>query len=424
MEVATSSSPLSGQAPWLYVSPNASEANGSSSPAADDVACFQATPLAARRNRSPSVSCVVPCLNEVANLALLLPVLKRELASHTADWEVIVVDDGSTDATADLLESWAQMPGIRSISFSRNFGKEAALTAGMQAATGDVVILMDADLQHPPGLVRSMLERWREGADVVYAVRRSRTDEPAYKRLGARCFYALLNAQARTEVPAGAGDFRLMDRAAVDAILSLPERNRFMKGLYAWVGFKAVALPYMPADRASGRTKFSPLRLIGLSIDGLTAFTTWPLRMASLAGVALALPAFLYGAYLCVEYFFDHHLVSGWTTIVVTLMLFLGIQMISLGILGEYVARIFEEVKGRPLFIVKRRLGRGRATVEEPALTPGVSSRPPAVFDPRVAPAAGVTRSVGSRPATGLAMALNRPTARETVAEGARAESR
>jgi glycosyltransferase involved in cell wall biosynthesis len=301
----------------------------------------------------------VPCLNEAANLGLLLPMLMRELALHTPHWEIIVVDDGSTDDTQALLESWSQWLGVRAISLSRNFGKEAALTAGLQAARGDVVVLIDADLQHPPALIGTMIERWQAGADVVYAVRASRDDESAFKRLGARCFYALLNSSRRVRVPADAGDFRLLDRAAVDALLSLPERNRFMKGLYAWVGFNAVALPYVPADRAHGKTQFSPLRLLGLSLDGLTAFTTWPLRMASLGGFVLAALALLYGAYLCVAYLFEGHVVSGWTTIVVGLMLFAGIQMISLGILGEYVARVFEEVKGRPLFVVRRELGRG-----------------------------------------------------------------
>lgn len=358
MEAATRSSPLREPSPRLR------ESSGASPAPAPRVAARVEGAMASsdagrpgRRDRAPSISCVVPCLNEAANLALLLPVLRRELMAHAATWEVIVVDDGSTDATADLLESWAPLPGVRSIQFSRNFGKEAALTAGMQAATGEVVVLLDADMQHPPALVGAMIERWKQGADVVYAVRESRVDEPAFKRLGAKLFYRMLNAGARTEVPAGAGDFRLMDRAAVEAILSLPERNRFMKGLYAWVGFDAVPLPYMPSERATGDTKFSPLRLLGLSVDGLTAFTTWPLRMVSLGGIALAVPAFIYGAFLVLDYIFDRDAVNGWTTIVVTLMLFLGIQMISLGILGEYIARIFEEVKGRPLFIVKRRLG-------------------------------------------------------------------
>jgi polyisoprenyl-phosphate glycosyltransferase len=272
---------------------------------------------------------------------------------------VVLVDDGSTDGTAALLAVWSERPGFRSLQLSRNFGKEAALTAGLQAARGEVVVMMDADLQHPPDLIPALLEQWRRGADVVYAVRAHRHDESRFKRLGARWFYALVNAADRFEVPANAGDFRLMDRAAVDALLALPERNRFMKGLYAWVGFDAVALPYVPQPRASGTSHFSPWRLLRLSLDGITAFTTWPLRAVSVAGFALAVMAFLYGGYLTLVYLLFGHDVSGWTTIVVSLLFFSGVQLISVGILGEYIGRIFEEVKRRPLFIVKRELGQG-----------------------------------------------------------------
>jgi glycosyltransferase involved in cell wall biosynthesis len=272
---------------------------------------------------------------------------------------VILVDDGSTDTTALLLATWAQLPGFRVIQLSRNFGKEAALTAGLQAACGDVVVMMDADLQHSPSLIPTFVKHWRSGADVVYAVREDRRDEGAFKRMGARLFYALVNAADRFEVPAGAGDFRLMDRKVVDALLSLPERNRFMKGLYSWVGFAAVAVKYAPLARSQGRSHFSPLRLIRLSLDGLTAFTTWPLRAVSLVGFALAVLAFLYGAYLTASYLLYGGDVNGWTTIVVSLMLFAGLQMISLGIVGEYIGRIFEEVKARPLFVVKREMGQG-----------------------------------------------------------------
>jgi polyisoprenyl-phosphate glycosyltransferase len=258
-----------------------------------------------------------------------------------------------------LLARWARLPGFRVIQLSRNFGKEAALTAGLQAARGDVVVMMDADLQHPPSLIPAFVRHWRRGADVVYAVREDRRDESAWKRVGARWFYALINAADRFDVPAGAGDFRLMDRQVVDALLSLPERNRFMKGLYSWVGFAAAAVPYKPDVRAHGHSHFSPWRLIRLSLDGLTAFTTWPLRAVSAVGFMLALLAFLYGAYLTGSYFVSGHDVSGWTTIVVSLMLFAGIQLISLGIVGEYVGRIFEEVKARPLFVIKQQMGQG-----------------------------------------------------------------
>lgn len=313
------------------------------------------------RRGPPTVSCVIPCRNEFKNLARLLPLVISALATCARDWEVILVDDGSTDNTPMLLTGWAQRPGFRVLQLSRNFGKEAALTAGLQVAAGEVVVMMDADLQHPPDLLWTFVEHWRSGADVVYAVRDNRDDESLFKRWGARCFYALVNAADRFEVPPGAGDFRLMDRKVVDALLALPERNRFMKGLYAWVGFDAVAVSYLPNPRAHGESHFSPWRLARLSLDGLTAFTTWPLRAVSVVGFTLAMLAFIYGAYLTARYFVYGHDVSGWTTIVVSLMLFAGIQLISLGVVGEYVGRIFEEAKARPLFIVRKELGQGLA---------------------------------------------------------------
>jgi polyisoprenyl-phosphate glycosyltransferase len=312
------------------------------------------------RGRGPvRISCVVPCFNEAANIDALLPRLCQAMASLSAAWEVVLVDDGSSDGTAQRLQAWARKPGVRGIRLSRNFGKEAALTAGLQAARGDVVAMLDADLQHPPELIAQMLERWREGADMVYAVREHRDDESRFKRAGTRLFYALVNAADRFDMPRDAGDFRLMDRAAVDALLALPERNRFLKGMYAWVGFNSVAVPYQPTVRAAGHSHFSAWRLIRLALDGMTGFTTWPLRAVSITGFAMAFLAFGYGGYLSASYLLFGNPVSGWTTIVVTLMLFLGIQMISLGIVGEYVGRIFEEVKARPLYIVEREWGQG-----------------------------------------------------------------
>jgi glycosyltransferase involved in cell wall biosynthesis len=332
--------------------PQASPAPPSMPPAAPP-------PALPRADARPSLSVVLPCRNEAQNLAELLPQLVATLDGCTPRWEIVLVDDGSTDATPALLLAWARQPGVRVLQLSRNFGKEAALTAGLQAAAGEVVVMMDADGQHQPALIPQFLASWRDGADVVYAVRRDRDDESAFKRWGTGWFYRMLNAADRFEVPAGAGDFRLMDRQVVDALLSLPERNRFMKGLYAWVGFQVQALPYQPAARLHGRSHFSALRLIRLSMDGLSAFTTWPLRAVSAVGFVLALLAFLYGGYLSVVYLLYGHSVSGWTTIVVSLMLLAGIQLVSLGIVGEYVGRIFEEVKARPLYIVRQSLGRG-----------------------------------------------------------------
>jgi glycosyltransferase involved in cell wall biosynthesis len=318
--------------------------------------------LTAQRSRLPAISCVIPCHNEAQNLDRLLPMLSEALTDCSPSWEVIVVDDGSTDATPLTLSRWAQTRGFRVIQLSRNFGKEAALTAGLQASAGEVVVMMDADLQHPPALIATFIQRWQEGHDVVFASRMTRGDESWFKRHGAGWFYALINANGRFEVPADAGDFRLMDRKVVDALLSLPERNRFMKGLYAWVGFDSVGVPYVPDSRAHGLTHFNLLRLMGLSLDGLTAFTTWPLRVVSAVGFTLALLSFIYGGYLTASYLLYGHDVSGWTTIVVGMMLFSGIQLLSLGVVGEYIARIFAEVKGRPLFVVKRDIGQGLNT--------------------------------------------------------------
>ena len=321
------------------------------------------------------LSVIAPLYNEEDNVALLHAAIVAAVRPLNMRSEIILVDDGSRDETALVAARWARQPGIRAICLSRNFGKEAALTAGLDAASGDVVVTLDADLQHPPELLKTFLEHWQHGADVVYAARVDRNDESVVKRLGARWFYRLLNsgnfAASRAGdrasdrggggllVPPDAGDFRLFDRRVVDVLRSLPERNRFMRGLYAWAGFDTVAVPYVPDRRVRGHSRFGPLRLLRLSLDGLTAFTTWPLRAVSAVGFVMALLSFLYGGYLVADYLISGNHVSGWTTIVVSLMLFAGVQLISLGIVGEYVGRVFEEVKARPVYVVKQQLGSG-----------------------------------------------------------------
>ena len=334
-----------------------------------------APPLAAPRVLR-SLSCVVPCYNEAANLELLLPLLRAQLARLAPQWEIILVDDGSTDATAQRMTEWTRTPGVRALLLSRNFGKEAALCAGLEAAHGDAVVMLDSDMQHPPALLETFVRHWSAGADVVYAVRAHRDDESTFKRVGTEWFYNLINRGERFRMPPGAGDFRLMDRCVVDALMRLPERNRFMKGLYAWVGFESVAVPYVPEERAHGTSHFSKRRLVGLGLAGLTAFSVWPLRTVIAMGTVLALAALGYGAYLTVMYLLHGHDVSGWTTIVVSLMLFAGIQLLSLGVVAEYVGRIYEEVKGRPLYLVKRELGQGLAS-GAPSGAQGVAAAPP-----------------------------------------------
>lgn len=321
------------------------------------------TPFAlapAEKNGRPAVlagvqlSCIVPSLNEYDNLAILLPKLADTLSAVGVEWEIVVVDDGSTDDTARLMAEWSKKAGFSYVQLSRNFGKEAALSAGLEVSKGQVVALLDADLQHPVSLIPRMLERWLAGVDNVYAVRENRKDEDCLKRLGSRLFYRLLTGSDRVQVPPNAGDFRLMDRQVVDALLRLPERNRFMKGLYAWVGFRAEAIEYTPAERLHGSSRFNLFRLLRLALAGLTAFTTWPLRLVSALGFISAILSLLYGGYLVVMYEIHGHEISGWTTIVTIQLFSVGVILISIGIVGEYVARIFEEVKGRPLYLIRQ----------------------------------------------------------------------
>ena len=298
------------------------------------------------------ISCVVPAFNEAANLPALLTALKTQLDALSSAWEIVLIDDGSRDDTRAVLADYADWPGLVALHFSRNFGKEAALSAGLDYARGEVVFLLDADLQHPVEMMPRMLEAWRDGAQMVYLVRENRDDEPWWKRAGSAALYRLINFGSAVQVPADAGDFRLLDAKVVAALRQLPERNRFMKGLYAWVGFRTQALPYTPAPRLHGTTSFSGRRLLGLALTGLTAFSNMPLRLWSVFGSILALISLAYGGYVTLAYFIEQRPVAGWTTIVAGMMLFGGIQLISIGILGEYLGRVYDEVKQRPRYLL------------------------------------------------------------------------
>ena len=310
-----------------------------------------------RRDVAPSISCILPAFNEGETLPSLLTALSDELRQHFERWEIIVVNDGSSDDTEIRVAPWLRGRNVRYVSLSRNFGKEAALTAGLDRARGDLVLLMDADLQHPPALVPDMLRAWREGADMVYTVRAKRGDESFLKKLGTRIFYRVVNAGSAVPIPANAGDFRLLDRCVVDALKSLPERNRFMKGLYAWVGYRTVAVPYEPNERFAGESTFSMRGLSRLAITGVTAFTNAPLRLWSAVGATIAVGALLGGVWFIVEHYTFGTDVPGWATLSVSMMFFSGVQLLSIGILGEYVGRIFDEVKQRPVYLVRHDSG-------------------------------------------------------------------
>ena len=317
------------------------------------------------RPAAPTLSCVMPAHNEAAALPQVVPAVLSALRALATRVELIVIDDGSRDDTAAVAERLAaEHPELVLIRLSRNFGKEAALSAGLDAARGDAVVMMDADGQHPLPLLQLMLQEWKRGADVVYTVRRSRADQSALYRRLAAAFYGLVNWGGRVRVPADAGDYRLLDRRVVEALKALPERHRFMKGLYAWVGFHSVALDYEPLPRLAGHSHYGVSGALRLGTTGLLAFSATPLRLLGALGVLLALLALGYGGWVIVEYFWLGIDVPGYATIVAGMMFLSGVQLMSIGLLSEYVARIYDEVKQRPLYLVAGRSGQGLA---EPA---------------------------------------------------------
>ncbi len=331
--------------------------------------------MSLRSVSTPSISCVIPAFNESASLDATLTTMLATLRPLFERIEVIVVDDGSTDATAGLVQQLAGgNPELVLLRLSRNFGKEAALTAGLEAAGGDLVLLVDADGQHPTALVEPMLQGWRNGADVVYGVRRLREDQSRLHVRMTKTFYRLINWGSAIDIPAGAGDFRLMDRKVVEALKALPERNRFMKGFYAWVVFQSLALDYEPLPRAQGQTHFGLRGAFRLAMTGMLAFSTAPLRALSAVGFLLAVVALGYGAWVVFEYFYWGIAAPGFATIVVAMMLLSGIQLLSIGVLAEYVGRIYDEVKRRPIYLVSERQGPGLGPAPAPH-SPGPAVR-------------------------------------------------
>jgi len=308
----------------------------------------------------PSISCIMPAYNEAANLPHIIPQTLSALRSLSSRVELIVVDDGSMDATVSVMkEMCKKFSEIVFVELSRNFGKENALSAGIDAAQGDVVILMDSDGQHSSTIIAQMFHHWQNGFDVVYAVRKKRDDQSKLQAKLTRIFYKLINWGGKFKIPENAGDFRLMDRQAVDALKKLPERNRFMKGLYAWVGFKSCAIDYEPLNRLDGKSNFGIGGSIALALTGMLAFSIVPLRALTWIGFSLSALAIAYGIWVIGEYFIWSINVPGYATIVVGLMFFNGLQLLAVGILSEYVGRIYEEVKQRPNYLIRQQVGHG-----------------------------------------------------------------
>ena len=299
------------------------------------------------------LSCVVPVYNESAGIAAFLRALEAAAVALTADVELVVVNDGSSDDSGERIRRVELGSRLRYVELSRNFGKEVAIQAGLDVACGDCVVILDADFQHPLELIASMVARWRAGIQMVYAVKRNRAGEGRLKRMAVSGFYRLLSGERHNPaIPRDAGDFRLMDRKVVNALRALPERDRFMKGLYAWVGFKSEAIEFTPGVRANGHSKFRPLHLISLAATGVTSFSNLPLRWVAGSGVLISLGSLVMAGWLITEKVFFGQPIAGFATIAASIFFFSGVQLLAIGIVGEYVGRIFNEVKQRPRYLV------------------------------------------------------------------------
>jgi dolichol-phosphate mannosyltransferase len=307
-------------------------------------------------NPSPQVSVVIPVFNEEENLEELQRRLDAALEAAAVTYEILYVDDGSKDASVAMIRDFHDRDHrIRLVRLSRNFGHQAALNAGLDHADGDAVVLMDADLQDPPELLESFLARWRGGAEVVYGVRQHR-EGSVLKRVAYRVFYRLYRALADIDVPLDAGDFCLLDRQVADAIRALPERQRFLRGLRSWVGFDQVGVAYDRPERFAGEPKYRFSGLVRLALDGLLSFSVTPLRLSSLLGFGVAVAGVLYVAFALVARIFSGSVPAGWTSIVAIILVLGGVQLIMIGIVGEYLARVYSESKERPSYVVRERI--------------------------------------------------------------------
>lgn len=315
---------------------------------------FKLQSRAAERPADPLVSVLIPAYNEQGNVEPMLDTLHQLFTDLGMRHELIVIDDGSRDGTVERVTGVIERLPVTLIQLSRNFGKEIALSAGIAEARGDLAVLLDCDFQHPPELIPSFIAQWRRGYDMVYAVRESRADESLAKRGFTRVFYALLNFGERNKIPENTQDFRVLDRCMLEALKQMPERNRFMKGLYNWVGFTRLGVPVRTDLRRDGSSSFNFASLFRLAVTGLTAFSNVPLRLWTVAGGIISLASIAYAVYIVIETLLFGNDESGWPTLVVAITFLGGVQLLSVGILGEYIGRIFTEVKQRPHYFVSR----------------------------------------------------------------------
>lgn len=319
------------------------------------------------------VSIVVPLFNEAGNLRPLYQALCRQMGLLGQPYELIFVNDGSTDESLSVLRDFAAQDGrVRVVSLSRNFGHQNAVSAGLEFARGDAVIVMDADLQHPPELIPELIAAWQQGYQVVYTIREDGQGHAGwFKRWSSAVFYKLINAVSDTPIVPGAADFRLMDRTVVDCLVAMPERLRFLRGMVSWVGFRQKGIRYRPNPRLSGRSKYPLRKMIGLALQGLTSFSSAPLRVSGYLGLFAALAGVPYAIWAVYARLFTGAVVPGWTSLLVAILFLGGVQLMSIGVIGEYVGRIYTEVKRRPLYLVEETIG-----MERPAWPDWLGDRP------------------------------------------------
>ena len=304
-------------------------------------------------NSNSLISLVVPVYNESGVVEIFLDKISSVLAKIDYKYEIIFINDGSTDDTLLELERiYEGYKNIRIVSFSRNFGKEAAISAGLDYSHGDALIPIDVDMQDPPELIIDFIKFWQDGYDVVYGIREDRTLDSIGKRITSQLFYAVFNKISKTKIPYNVGDYRLIDRKVIDVVKALPERNRFMKGLFSWVGFKSIGIPYKRPERVLGETKWNYWKLWNFSIDGITSFSTAPLKVWMYIGGMISFISFCYALLLVVKVAISGIDVPGYTSTLVAILFLGGLQLLVLGIYGEYLGRIYEESKSRPLYIL------------------------------------------------------------------------
>ena len=315
-------------------------------------------PIYRKEAEGKLLSLLVPMYNEAAVIPVFFDRLSDILRLAGIDYEIICVNDGSKDNTLDILRDYAAKDAhVRVVSFSRNFGKEPAMTAALDFARGDAVIPIDADLQDPPELIPIMLDKWYAGYDVVYAKRQSRDADSFLKRKTALWFYSVFNRMSETDIPHNVGDYRLMDRKVVEVIKTLPEKDRFMKGLFCWPGFKNTSIEYDRAERAEGVTKFNFWKLWNFALSGIASFSTMPIRAGIYLGLGISLVSFVYALFIISKTLLFGIDVPGYASIMVAVLFLGGVQLFFLGLMGEYIGRIYKEVKNRPLYVVQETIG-------------------------------------------------------------------